>query len=101
MHSSFVRRANLGDITAKVGSQAVSASLLGTAVGITLSTITGSDPLHVMVAFVPVATVSVALNSISSYSVHLPTFNFQRMEIFASLFLTKVISVVLNISRTG
>lgn len=37
MHNSFALRGNLGDITAKITSQSIAASLVGTALGILVS----------------------------------------------------------------
>ena len=43
MHNSMALRDNLGDITAKVTAQSIAASLVGTAIGIGLSQLTGFE----------------------------------------------------------
>ncbi|GBG29369.1 BTB/POZ and MATH domain-containing protein 3 [Hondaea fermentalgiana] len=42
IHRSFMREENLGDITGKAGSQTIASSVIGTGVGITVSSLVGS-----------------------------------------------------------
>ena len=51
IHRSFLRRENLADVTAKSGSQTILASLVGTAAGIGLSLLTGSNTTMILAAF--------------------------------------------------
>jgi hypothetical protein len=51
-HQSLALSNNLGDITAKAGSQSIVASLLGTGVGIGLSPLIGEDYMYVTIGFV-------------------------------------------------
>jgi hypothetical protein len=51
IHRSFLRRENLADVTAKSGSQTILASLGGTALGIGLSVLTGTNTLEILVCF--------------------------------------------------
>ncbi|EDQ93134.1 uncharacterized protein MONBRDRAFT_5446 [Monosiga brevicollis MX1] len=81
MHASFVRRANLGDITAKIGAQSIGASVVGTALGIFVSTHTGSDVTNIIPAFVPLALACLYFNHLSSKHVVLSTLNEQRLEL--------------------
>jgi hypothetical protein len=55
MHNSLSRSGgdNLGDITAKMTAQSIAASLTGTALGIAVSHLTGTDTVNIIVAFVP------------------------------------------------
>lgn len=43
IHNSFVNHANLADLTAKTGTQSMCASLLGTTLGIGVSSVVGSE----------------------------------------------------------
>ena len=47
-HRSLTRRQNLGDVTGKAGSQAIAASLVGTAVGLATSAALVTTPTHAM-----------------------------------------------------
>jgi hypothetical protein len=51
-HRSLTRRQNLGDLTGKAGSQAITASLIGTAVGLSVSAALVSTPYHALLGCV-------------------------------------------------
>ena len=56
IHRSLLRRENLADVTAKSGSQTILASLFGTALGIGLSMLTGSNTHAILLCFVALST---------------------------------------------
>ncbi|EGD73559.1 hypothetical protein PTSG_05267 [Salpingoeca rosetta] len=91
MNLSFTRTSNLGDVTAKMTSQSIAASVFGTGLGILVSKVTGTEAALLMAAYVPLSLVSIGGNYYSSKFVSLKTFNVQRAEILARhYFTTKV-----------
>ncbi|KAJ0401524.1 hypothetical protein ATCC90586_003543 [Pythium insidiosum] len=87
-HNSFAIRENLADLTAKAGSQAIASSIIGTGLGIAISSLTGASTTHVLGAFV-------ALSAAHQFSVYralacvsLRTLNCQRLHLVADHFLT-------------
>ena len=69
MHVALGLKNNIGDITAKITSQSIAASLVGTACGIVMSHFTGESSLNVLAAFVPLSAVAVYANYKSNLSV--------------------------------
>eukprot|EP00050_Salpingoeca_kvevrii_P008650 m.304263 g.304263 ORF g.304263 m.304263 type:complete len:488 (+) comp16730_c0_seq1:76-1539(+) len=90
MHLSYVRNNNLGDITAKITSQSIAASLAGTSIGIGLSQLVGTAPAAVMGAFVPLSILTCYANYKSNAIVALPTLNIQRFELLLSDLLRQI-----------
>ncbi|CAG8490830.1 7815_t:CDS:2 [Ambispora leptoticha] len=99
MHKTFALRDNLGDLTGKSGSQTTAAGLLGTGVGIVLSTAitalsTSATPfitidsissttlpvLYIFVAFMPFSALNIYANYQSSLYVTNSTLNVPRAE---------------------
>jgi hypothetical protein len=56
-HRSMSLQGNLGEMTAKIGSQSTAASIAGTALGLTVSSLTGADFVSVLLAFLPISAV--------------------------------------------
>ena len=62
MHNSLTLRDNLGDVTGKAGSQAIATSLIGTGLGIAAAPFIGTDPIAVLLAFLPLSIVNMVSN---------------------------------------
>jgi hypothetical protein len=88
IHRSMTMRENLADITGKSGSQSIAGSLIGTALGIGLSPLIGSDTAVVMSAFGVLSFVHLGCNYASLQGVVLNTLNPQRFEIVVGHFLS-------------
>jgi len=80
IHRSFCREENLADVTAKSGSQAIAASLFGTALGIGLSYTVGTAVLPLLGAFAVLSCLHLGSTYISLRRVPLNTLNDQRGE---------------------
>lgn len=48
-----------GDVTAKAGAQNTTAGLIGTGSGIILSFFIGADPIHLLLAFIPLSSLNI------------------------------------------
>lgn len=59
MHQSFCNRNNLGDVSAKAGSQGTAAGLFGTALGVLYSSYVGAGTTESILAFFPLAGISI------------------------------------------
>jgi hypothetical protein len=81
IHKTMSSSENLGDITGKAGSQSTAASLLGTALGILVSAISGSSFDHVFLAFAPFSFLTLFSLYLSNNQVVVKTLNSQRSEI--------------------
>ena len=80
IHRSFCREENLADVTAKSGSQAIAASLVGTALGIGLSYTVGTAVLPLLGVFAVLSCLHLGSTYISLRRVPLNTLNDQRGE---------------------
>jgi hypothetical protein len=80
LHQSLAIRGNLGDVTAKTGSQSMAASLVGTALGIGLSPLLGDVP-HFMMGFLVLSFVHQGCNYLSLQAVPLSHFNRHRLHL--------------------
>ena len=87
IHRSLIKRENLADVTAKAGTQSIAASLLGTALGIGLSTVTTNSTPLIMSAFVALSAIHLYGNHKSLAVVQLNTLNQQRFHLLADRFL--------------
>lgn len=86
--ASFARNGNLADCVRAGQTQSKMMSLVGTALGAGLSWVIGPHPLHVMVAMLPLAALSLSAMHASSTLVVLRTLNVQRAErVFADLMM--------------
>lgn len=84
LHQAMAIRGNLGDVTAKSGSQATAAGLCGTTLGISLSSILSSSDNSVetfVIAFCALSLLHQVGNYLSVGAVPLSHFNHQRMHI--------------------
>ena len=81
IYASFSNGGNLADISRAGQSQSKLSSLMGTALGATLSWVLGPEPLVVLAACAPLAAVSLAAMYRSSSLVVLPSLNLQRAEL--------------------
>jgi Vitamin B6 photo-protection and homoeostasis len=96
LHQSLAIAGNLGDVTAKAGSQAIMASLIGTSVGIGLSSLLQHDTLNFALGFLGLSIIHQGSNYLSLQYVPLAHFNTQRLSIVLEEYLatTTVLSPV-------
>ncbi len=87
IHQSFARKANLADVTAKAGSQTVVASTVGTALGVAISPILGSDPTNLLPALVFMSGLHLSSIYKALQQVSCDTLNPQRASIVTQEFL--------------
>lgn len=80
LHQSLAISGNLGDVTAKTGSQSIAASLVGTALGIGLSPLLGDVP-HFMMGFLVLSFLHQGCNYLSLQAVPLAHFNRHRLHL--------------------
>jgi hypothetical protein len=81
LHQSVAITGNLGDVTAKSGSQSIMASLIGTSLGIGMSSFLEHDTYNFALGFCVLAVVHQGCNYLSLQSVALTYFNRQRLHI--------------------
>jgi hypothetical protein len=93
LHQSMCLRANLGDITAKAGSQATAAGLCGTSLGIGISTLLSSSAsVETYVGFFCLLSVLHQVgNYLSVQSVPLTHFNNQRLSIVLKTYCSSIL----------
>ncbi len=87
IHNSFAKRENLADITAKAGSQFIVTSILGTGLGILLSTALGSSWTSLAPICATLSFVHISCNYLSLRHVCLNTLNAERMELVMAQYL--------------
>eukprot|EP00980_Cylindrotheca_fusiformis_P030952 scaffold25670_cov127-Cylindrotheca_fusiformis.AAC.3 len=87
IHQSLAISGNLGDVTAKSGSQAMVASLMGTSFGIGLSSVLAHDTYMFGLGFCGLAAIHQCCNYLSLRNVPLSHFNRQRLQIVIDHFL--------------
>jgi hypothetical protein len=81
MHSSFCRKDNLGDVTAKSGSQSTAAGLLGTGFGVALAAVCGTSPQVALTAYLPLVALSLYGVYRSNCVVIINSFDRQRIDL--------------------
>lgn len=79
IHRSFMREENLGDITGKAGSQAIAASVVGTAFGIGLSSIVGTTTGSLLFTATVLSSIHMGFLYKSIQTVTINTLNLQRL----------------------
>lgn len=91
LHQALMARDanNLGDITAKAGSQSMAASLCGTALGIGLSPVLGDVPLYWGFGFVGLCVIHQGCNYQALKAVPLSQMNRQRCEMVLEEYVMK------------
>ena len=80
LHQSLASSANLGDLTAKAGSQSMVASVLGTALGIGLSPVLGDVP-HFVMGFMGLSVIHQGCNYLSLKAVPLSHLDRHRLHL--------------------
>ena len=89
LHQSLAITGNLGDVTAKAGSQAIMASLIGTSLGIGLSScVLNHDTLNFAMGFFVLSIIHQGCNYLSLQYVPLAHFNRQRLGLVLDDFVT-------------
>jgi len=81
IHQALVKRDNLGDITAKAGSQSTAASLVGTSIGIILSPLLGNDTIHISLLVFTLSSIHIFYTCRSLRFVTLTTLNRSRLDL--------------------
>ncbi|KAJ2472911.1 hypothetical protein EV174_005769, partial [Coemansia sp. RSA 2320] len=81
INKTFCRKENLGDLTAKSGSQATAAGLLGTAVGVLIGATMDVSVYTLIVGFVPLSLISLWGNYKSLLYAITPTLNIERARL--------------------
>jgi hypothetical protein len=89
IHRSMTRRENLADVTAKAASQSTSASVLGTGIGILISSVIGSEGLSfpLFATFCSLASLQMYFNYQSLNFVVLNSLSQQRLELLVLHYL--------------
>lgn len=92
IHQSLARQGNLADVTAKAASQSMAAGLIGTTIGIGLSTLLNHDATNFILGFCVLSVFHQGGNYFSLKAVPLQHFNRHRLHLLVSHFLeTKTI----------
>lgn len=81
LHQSLAITGNLGDVTVKAGSQSMVASLVGTSLGIGLSTMLHHDTFNFGVSFVCLSVIHQGCTYLSLQKVPLAHFNCHRLHL--------------------
>ncbi|KAJ1941020.1 hypothetical protein FBU59_003628, partial [Linderina macrospora] len=81
VNRNFCRKENLGDVTAKFGSQATAAGLLGTATGVLIGATMDGSMYTLLIAFVPLSLISLWANHISLFYAITPSLNLERARL--------------------
>ncbi|KAJ3296477.1 hypothetical protein HK104_001570 [Borealophlyctis nickersoniae] len=99
MHKGFLREDNLGDVTAKAGAQGTAAGVVGTALGVGLSYVAGTDPMTLFGLFVPLTAANLWWAYKANGAVVTRTVNLERGE----LLLREYVRVVVDgkVGRKG
>lgn len=87
IHQSLAVKGNLADVTAKSASQSMAAGLLGTTVGIGLSTLLQHDTTNFIMGFCALSIVHQGCNYASLKSVPLLHFNRHRLHLLLSHYI--------------
>lgn len=88
LHQSLAVTGNLGDVTAKSGSQSIMASLIGTTIGIGLSSLLAHDTYNFAMSFCVLTVIHQGCNYISLKSVPLAHFNRQRLDLVLEQYIS-------------
>ncbi len=81
LHQSLALKGNLGDVTVKAGSQSMAASLVGTSLGIGLSSLLSHDVLNFGLCFVGLSAIHQGCTYSSLQNVPLAHFNRHRLHL--------------------
>lgn len=80
LHQALAKTGNLGDVTAKSGSQSMAASLFGTALGIGITPFL-ADVNHFLIGYVFLSLIHQVFNFLSLKAVPLAHFNTERLDL--------------------
>ena len=81
LHQAVAITGNLGDVTAKAGSQSIMASLIGTSLGIGMSSLLAHDTYNFALGFCVLGMIHQGCNYLAVQSIPLAYFNRQRLYI--------------------
>ncbi|TPX32433.1 hypothetical protein SmJEL517_g04418 [Synchytrium microbalum] len=81
MHRGFTKEDNLGDVTAKAGVQATAAGLVGTALGVGVSWVVGTQPWMLGLAFFPLCVANLGFAYMANVCVVTRSLNVTRAEL--------------------
>ena len=89
IHNSFVKRGNLADITAKSGSQSIVTSIVGTSLGIFLSSYFGAsgDVSQLLPVFLTLSSIHLSCTYFGLHHVAIHTVNQERFDLIMDEFL--------------
>lgn len=87
LHQAVAISGNLGDVTAKAGSQSIMASLIGTSLGIGLSSLLGHDTDNFAMGFLALTIIHQGCTYLSLQYVPLAHFNRQRLLLVLDAYL--------------
>lgn len=90
LHQALAFKDNLGDVTAKAGSQSIAASLLGTSLGIGLSPLIVEDYFHITLGFIGLSSIHQFCTYKSLKAVALKKLNRHRLLIALNLFVNQL-----------
>lgn len=96
LHQSLALKGNLGDVTAKAGSQSIAASLLGTSLGIGLTPLIGEDYVYITLGFICLSSIHQYCTYKSLKAVALKKFNRHRLMIALELYISNFIESKLD-----
>mmetsp|Transcript_6801 Transcript_6801/g.9930 ORF Transcript_6801/g.9930 Transcript_6801/m.9930 type:complete len:476 (-) Transcript_6801:125-1552(-) len=86
LHQALAKTGNLGDVTAKAGSQSMAASLFGTALGIGMTPLLADVP-HFIMGYVFLSLAHQTFNFLSLKAVPLAHFNFERLDLVLKAYI--------------
>jgi len=92
IHQSIALKNNLGDVTAKAGSQSLIASLMGTGFGVILSPLIGGDCTYIISGFIVMSTIHQLCIYQSLRSVTLNHLNRHRVDRLFTILFEKHVS---------
>jgi hypothetical protein len=93
IHKSFTMHENLADLTAKTGSQTILSSLLGTSVGIYLSTLVNHSYPLTVIAFLLCSATHLCCTYLSLRTVTIRTLSLKKFHEIFDEYLTRVASL--------
>jgi hypothetical protein len=94
LHQSLCRQNNLGDVTAKAGSQSIAASLIGTTLGIAITPLLGGDFLHMTGGFLLLSALHQTSTYFSLQSIGLQGLNRHRLHLLLQHYITHRVGVL-------
>ena len=100
IHQTLAISGNLGDVTAKSGSQSIAAGLLGTSGGVFLSWLLGQDPNSYILGFCMLSLAHQTFNFLSLQSITMTHFDRQRLFILLSEYIeTKMVPTPVEVAK--